>query len=85
MKDKVAKQYPDFVNEVETLTVDQLKARIVSYQQQLEESEAHKRENEDLNAAREEVKLLSGPYRDVKQAVNLKTRYIIELLKEKNG
>lgn len=83
MKEKIQKLYPDFVNEVDTLTSDQLKARIVAYQQQLEESETHKEANESLLDARNEVNMLAGPYRDVKKAIGLKTKYIIELLKEK--
>lgn len=85
MKDKVQKSYPDFVQEVDTLTIDQLKARIVQLQQALEESEAHKEANEALASAKAELSELSGPYRDVKKAVGLKTKYIIELLKEKGS
>lgn len=80
---KVQKNYPDFANEVEKLDASALKARIVGLQQALEESEAHKEANEVLTAARAEVKELSGPYRDVKKAVALKTKYIIDLIKER--
>lgn len=85
MKTKVQKQYPDFTAEVDNLPVEALKSRIVQLQQALEESEAHKEENESLKSARTEVTELSGPYRDVKKAVKLKTSYLIELLKEKQS
>lgn len=83
MKDKVQKEYPDFVIEVDGLPVEALKARIVQLQQSLEESEEHKESNDSLKEARAQVSELAGPYRDVKKAVKLKTKYIIELLKTK--
>lgn len=82
-KEKVQKEYADFAQEVESLTVAQLEDRIVGMQKALEESEEHKENNEALKAARAEASELSGPYRDVKKAVRLKTKYILELLAEK--
>lgn len=78
---KTQKEYPDFCNEVNSLTADQLKARIVQLQQALDESEEHKVNNTDLRDARGVVKELASPYRDVKKAVKSKTSYLIELLK----
>lgn len=80
---KTQTDYPEFCSEVETLSADELKARIVQLQRALEDSENHKDNNEDLKSARSEVSELSAPYRDVKTAVKLKTKYIIELLQEK--
>lgn len=80
---KTQKEYPDFCHEVDSLGAEALKARIVQLQQTLEESEAHKDSNEELKQLRSQVSELAGPYRDVKKAVKLKTKYIIELLKEK--
>jgi hypothetical protein len=78
---KIQKEYPDFCNEVQSLTADELKARIVALQQALDESEEHKAQNMDLRDARHVVSELAGPYRDVKKAVKAKTSYLIELLK----
>jgi hypothetical protein len=83
MSKDIRKEHPDFVQEVDTLTGDQLKARIVQLQQALEESNAHKEANDDLTAAKANVTELNGPYQDVRKAVQLKTKYLIELLKEK--
>lgn len=83
MKQDTQKLYPDFVAEVDNLDAPALKARIVQLQQALEESEAHKEENESLKNARAEVSELAGPYRDLKKAVKSKTSYLIELLKNK--
>ena len=79
--EKVEKEFPDFANEVRGLDGAALKARIVQLQQALEESEAYKEANELLQQARAQVTELAGPYRDVKKAVKLKTKYILELLK----
>ncbi len=84
-KDKVAKEFPEFVDEVQGLTIEALRNRIVNMQQALDESEAHKEANDTLKEARANLTELSGPYRDVKRAIQLKTRYIIELLREKGN
>ncbi len=83
VKEKAQKDYPDFTIEVDTLSVEQLEDRIVGMQKALEESEEHKENNKDLKASRAAVLELSGPYRDIKKAVRLKTKYILELLAEK--
>lgn len=83
MKDQIRKLYPDFTQEVDNLSSAELEARIVRMQQTLDESEMHREGNDSLKQARATLTELSGPYNDVKKAVKLKTRYIIELLKEK--
>lgn len=75
--------HPEFTKEVTSLTTDQLKERVYQLQKGLEESEAHKDANDELKAARANVSELSAPYRDVKAAVKLKTKYILELLDKK--
>lgn len=82
-KEKCQSEYPDFCNEVDSLDGAQLKARIVKLQQGLQESEACKEKDEEYQAAREQVKELGAPYRDIKKAVRLKTSYLVELLKER--
>lgn len=85
IKEKTQKQYADFCEEVQNLTSEALKQRIVTLQQGLQESEDHKEANEALAAARATATELAGPYRDVKKAVKLKTQYILELLKDKGA
>jgi len=75
----------EFKDAVDGLPVEALKARITSLQQQLDESEEHKEANEALTEARATVSELVGPYNDVKKAVKVKTKYILELIKEKGG
>ena len=74
----------EFASEVSSLSVANLEARITRMQKDLDESEEHKENNESLRQAKDEVKELSGPYSDVKKAIKLKTKYIIEILKEKS-
>lgn len=83
VKEQVQDKYKDFASEVEGLSAAALKARVVVYQQQLAESEAHKEANESLSRARAEVTELAGPYNDVKKAVKLKTKYLLDLISEK--
>lgn len=75
----------EFMESVMGLSNKELEARISQMQKALDESEEHREANEALKNAKDEVKLLSGPYNDVKKAVKLKTKYIIDLLKEKGG
>ena len=75
----------EFKAAVDGLSVDEITTRIANLQKALDESEEHKAANEELQAARDEVKLISGPYNDVKTAIRIKTKYLIDLSKEKGG
>jgi hypothetical protein len=77
------KEYPRFVSEVASLSVEDLKARIVQLQQALEESEEQKESDNDLRDAKHVVLELSEPYKEVKKAVKVKTKHIIDLLKKR--
>jgi hypothetical protein len=83
MKAKCQKKYPEFTNEVDSLTADQLKARIVGLQQALQESDNAKEADEGLQLAKDQAREFAAPYNDVRKAVKLKTQYILELLSEK--
>jgi len=75
----------EFKEEVDRLSVPELEKRITSYQKQLDESREHKKNNEALAKVSAEKSTLEGPYKDVEKAVKIKTKYIIELIKEKGG
>lgn len=83
VQEKVQADYPEFATEVANLTVDELNNRLSSMVKELEESESHKENNEDLNDAKSLASELAAPYRDVKKAVQLKSRYVVGLLKDK--
>lgn len=75
----------EFKEEVDRLSIDALEARITKMQKDLDESEEHKKENVALQEVKAEKAQLEGPYNDVKKAVQVKTKYLIELIKEKGG
>jgi len=86
-----------FVLEIETLSADELKSRLVHYQSELEITVAFLKCDEevlpeeqlagaykvqDLKAAYDEV---AGPVRDTKAALNNKTKLILKALREKGA
>lgn len=75
----------EFEGAVLGLSVQALKERIAQMQKDLDESEEHKKENQALADLKSEVATIEGPYNDVKKAVKVKTKYCIELIKEKGG
>jgi hypothetical protein len=75
----------EFKEEVDGLSVDDLEIRISNMQKGLDESREHKKNNEALKKVSAEKSELEGPYKDVENAVKVKTKYIIELIKEKGG
>ena len=82
---KVEKELPEFTAEVAGLDVQAIKNRIANYAKELEDSEQHKENNQELADAQAEVTTLAGPYKDVRKAVRMKTRYLLGLMKEKGG
>lgn len=75
----------EFKEEVDPLSIEVLEARISKMQKGLDESREHKKNNEALKKVSSEKSELEGPYKDVENAVKVKTKYIIELIKEKGG
>jgi hypothetical protein len=81
--EKVQADFPEFSTEVANLTVEELNTRLSNMVKELEESESHKEDNEALEEAKALASELAAPYRDVKKAVHLKSRYIVGLLRDK--
>lgn len=82
---KMREEDPEFCDSVDGLSIQQLEARIANYQKDLQDSEEHKANNEALRDAKTEVEMIAGPYRDVKKAIQKKTRYIISTIRSKGG
>lgn len=82
---QVQENYPEFETEVIGLSIDQLNNKLASLTKGLEESEAAKEEDEDLNNAHALASELGAPYKDVKKAIRLKTKYVIGLLRDKGA
>jgi hypothetical protein len=85
VREKVEKEYPEFAEEVAALTADQLNNRLATLAKGLEESEDAKESDEELERAKLLASELSAPYRDVKKAVQLKSKYVIGLLRDKGA
>lgn len=85
VKNKVEKNYPEFVNEVASMPLPSLEKRLSTYAKENEKVQTALEENEKINDTKELLSELKGPFTDAKKAIRLKTKYIIELIKEKGG
>lgn len=85
LMEKLDSQFPGFVDEVSGLSVQALEKKVADYQKSLEDSENHKSANEPLRVAREQLKELNAPYSEVRKAIGLKTKYLIQTIREKGG
>jgi hypothetical protein len=89
---KVEKLYPDFIEAVQGKTVADLEEKVLGYAKELEQVErAKQKDKEDLTNPNSLGSILykkniaEGPYKDAKNAITLKTRYIMSLIEEKGG
>lgn len=82
---KVQKKFPEFVKEVDGLSVEELSVRISRMAQALADTAEAKENDGELAEVAERLAFLKAPYEDVKKAVQLKSRYIRNLIKEKGG
>jgi len=89
---KLPKHVPqEFVDNIQSMTTDQLKAQIVLLQVQNQENEAFKETDEYLTAeddfalAKEQHNLVAGPVKDTATSLKNKTRLVVERLREKGG
>jgi len=81
----------EFIDSIQSLSTDELKARVVTLQIQNDENEVFKtgdeyvKAQEEFSVAKERFNLVAGPVRDVTVSIKNKTRLIIERLKEKGA
>ena len=85
VQEKVQKDYPEFVSTVDGLSVQDLEGKLSSYAKEADKVLVARKEDEELTKTKALTKELSGPYSDALKAIALKTKYIIELIKEKGG
>jgi hypothetical protein len=74
-----------FAAEVERLSVTDLDKRLNGLAKAGDEIEEEKENNEGLKRARDSYNEASGPFKDAKKANKLKTKYVIQLIREKGG
>ncbi len=82
LADKVNKEFPEFSAEVSSLSSSDLNARLAQLAKDLEANEDAKEADDALQTAKAGVKEMGAPYRELKQASRLKSRFIISILKE---
>lgn len=85
VQEKVQGEYPEFVESVMGLTVEALEKRLSDYAKHRDEVEESKKADEDLETAKAVVAEMAAPYNDALKAINLKSKYIVALVKEKGG
>lgn len=85
IQEKVQAEFPEFAEEIASLGINELNGKLASLAKGLQESEEAKEKDEELERTKLLATELAAPYRDVKKAVGLKTKYVISLLKEKGG
>lgn len=88
-KEKVEKEYPDFVAEVSASKIDELNPKLLQYSKHMQEieDELEKLLEEGGEAWRlkETLKEILGPAKDAQKMVKLKMRYINSVIKDKGG
>lgn len=85
IQEKVQSEFPEFVETVVGLTVDELNKRLSDYAKNRHEVQESKKVDADLEEAKAQVSEMSAPYNDALKAIELKSKYIISLIGEKGG
>lgn len=81
----MAENNPEFVDECQSLSVEQLDARLAQCAKDAEAADEIKDADVKYQAAKEEAKELGACHRDAKKAIKLRSRYLIALIKERGG
>jgi tRNA uridine 5-carbamoylmethylation protein Kti12 len=80
---KVEKDYPEFVDAVNSLAGNDLEKRILEYAKQQEQIDEELSNNEIIKTIKDNLKETRSPFVDAKKAVKLKMRYLMALLEER--
>lgn len=80
----MSKENPEFVAEVSGLSVESLNSRLADVAKGIQAVDDSKDADEQLQDARAHAVELNAPYVDAKKALRHKSKYIIELIKEKS-
>jgi len=85
LADIIREEYPEFFDEVQALSVEELNTRLATLAKNAEEVEESKENDEELRAAKATASELAAPYRDAKNAIRKKNKFVISLIKDKGG
>lgn len=75
----------EFTASIDSSSVEDIRASIVTMQSQLEEAQTFLKENEQIIDLKEELKLVEGPSRDTVKVLKNRTKYCLERLKERGN
>lgn len=84
-KEKVEAEFPEFVHSMWTLSVVDLEKRLSDYAKGRADTKEAKKVDVELEEARKVVTELSAPYNETLNAIEKKSKYIVELIREKGG
>jgi hypothetical protein len=84
-KFKAQKDYPDFCETVDRLSVEELDKRLLDYTKERQKVEDELKNKKEIIQKRDELKEMTGPYTDVQKALKVKMQYVLHLIGEKGG
>lgn len=79
----IKKLPPGYVDDVQALTVDEIKSRIIQVEKDLERIDTEREDDDKLQGAKELAKELAAPYRDATNAAKAKIKYLLHTMREK--
>ena len=85
LQKKCEKDYPEFTEGMESMSLEDLDKRLLQYAKFREETLTAKDNDEDLNKAKELSKELNAPYSDSLKALKIKTAYMHILMRDKSS
>lgn len=80
---QIKEAFPEFYDSIHSGTSEELDVTLAKFAKHLQEVSESKSADEKLEEAKKLVAFLSEPYRDAKKALQLKSRYIISILRER--
>jgi len=85
IKTQAQKEFPDFVDAVDRLSVTELDSRLLAYAKEVENTRTSLEENATINKLKEDLKQAKGPFNDTQKALRVKMKYLMSLIAEKGG
>lgn len=85
LRKKIQKEYPDFVEAVSGMSVQQLESRLTTMAKHRIKTKQAKKEDEKLSEVAAIKAELEAPYNDTLKALDVQSEYVALLIKEKGG
>ena len=85
IEQKIREDYPEFFEVCQTLKSEDIDTRLAQLAKDMESVAEAQDGDDQLREAKEKYSAYASPYREAKNALRLKTRYLIKLQKERGG